>query len=577
MKQLNCLLLDDDPIHRSRYERWVKQAWEALGRDVPIHIRLAPRFEDATEALVQDSGTINLFLVDLTLGNAPEDEKLGVRAIKDCQDAYPWIGIVTITAGSGHLIEEAFSAGAHAFISKQHVVEKPAEANRYIAEKLLLALDAVGQVPYRLDKIQFDYDQRDLRLRVVVEEVSEETIKCLCVQLFSQSPKCIVPYFVAAGLSGAQVLRLDCEILSDSGTGSSVHNILLKMDREASRLLKEYERRALLWKLAASLRVEYYEVAPSKLAYRGWNGLAARFRTKARPLVEWLVDLGSEKAEQIDHLVSNCFDRLFLSGGLSEVYKHSAMFLERDKNTNDELRFPNAALALISGWAKAKLVSRLGMYREIIERKLLKQLDTAAIEDFLQQARVCTKDVTRFTRGVWQCWNHGDLHGENILVQPERGDPVIIDPANVGETFPLGTDVARLMVSLIMGGWDASVEHWFWERIDVWLSKIEAVFDSIETEETLRMVPVNGIDTTNLGVECALKWMIERLGQILGMQTGTLFPPWKFEILLAVEFLRSSVGKGDVPMPKRLFAILAAQSALRRADQCTPADAMRQS
>lgn len=236
MRKVSCLYVEDDPAHQARFALAIETAWTRLKPRIPIDISLADSPEEALLKL--RSGTFNLLVVDV-LFKADKGKQIprGIHLITRVRQEFgQGIAIIALSA-DGSYSEEARIAKADGFLPKQFIDSRDTNYERLSA--VLSEVLQKGEEPLPLEEIELALLESDVRLRWLVEHVGRATIAGLASKIIGQPLKRIDVGFVRSGLSGAAVLRLNCE--AEVGERSVPHreSILLKMSRDKSLLANE--------------------------------------------------------------------------------------------------------------------------------------------------------------------------------------------------------------------------------------------------------------------------------------------------------------------------------------------------
>jgi thiamine kinase-like enzyme len=148
-------------------------------------------------------------------------------------------------------------------------------------------------------------------------------------------------------------------------------------------------------------------------------------------------------------------------------------------------------------------------------------------------------------------WTHGDLHGNNILINAkdensEDKDTIkIIDPANI-DVAHWSRDICMLIVDIFAYGIDVEEKEFYginyiskWKEMGVLIVKNQPISNN----------------QNNRGVVDILNWLtnIDNLKTIF---PNNVFSIWEFQLSLSVEFLRMSYKQDQLPPGKRAACLL---------------------
>ena len=544
MATLRCLYFDDEPKVRERYAGWIKRAWDNLNEGVPIEVHTAASTDEAEKKLKEAKGTFDMFLTDLLVGKTNED--LGLRAISNAKEdyakeGYPPLAIIALSVGDPKLAQEALEAGAHEFMPKRLMNNSK---ENHLGKRMLSALRKCGREPATSSPDVLAIDEMDFPQASVIETVERKNVINFANRAVKHRCSAIRPTFIRAGLSGAAVLRIDCDFeLGDvKHKRSESRSLLLKMSRTQDSLAAE------LRKNTSGFHDLFIPFTGDEPIQSGdWYAIASNFRVGGRTLVDWLVAPDNSLVRVPDVLAS-----LFLDPekGLNLVY--------RSIGTLSDER-PNVAL-----WNLLSLGRRARTRQALDElgRLALKYdpsgvFDEKLITDFLTAKRVDDLNEESIRPGFTYCLSHGDLHGRNILVGTNP-TASLIDPANIGELH-WAADVARLMVDLVSSAWDHGDHSHEWDHLPEWFkisqSLVRNYFEDYQGEK----------GAPNERVHAAIRWLRDNLFEIHKLEDQALKPEWEFRLALAIEFMRAAYRQQDLTSPKRVLGLISACDALREA------------
>lgn len=560
MKLLRVLHLEDNADDAQTIGAWVQEAWEQLNRGIEIQIQVVSTVSAAKKWLDEFGEQCDLFLVDL--GLSPEegavDRPDGIQAIQYAVRRNVNIGIIVVSQLKQSQVQKAMAAGAHGYMSKD--IAYDSHDFKYVLSAIESTLYLVGKVPWRIEEIGIEYDRRSFPLRSIIEAVGEDNLKVLVLSLVERDIITIRPTYVRPGLSGAVVLcvELEYKMPADALADKRTEKYLLKCDRDLGRLQTEYRNERRLHWLSQSMRLGYVRKDPATVHSSGWYACANQFHTTAVDFQSWILGLlGRDRKRKIE----NCLQNLFLSSsGLCHAFGST---LRRNES---ELTTPAYLVSSLSSRLKANAQKAITDIEPMFLRLSI-DADLSLVKRFLEEETVGHVAFGKFKDSALECWNHGDFHSRNALVDPERGEAIVIDPADIGWAH-WGTDIARLCVDLIVGAWDSGHESFFWDRVHSWRKLLQSliVYGS-ESRTSLES------DKANFGIGIALNWLRQNLTKLTEHDEQSL-SEWEFRLLLSIELIRFATFH-SIPMPKRVVALAAAVDALEGTVAVLPAVALR--
>lgn len=541
MKEVRCLFWDDeDEQDRKRYEGWLRRAWDRLGTGVPIEVRSFQSPEEVSREISSNIDKYDLFVADIYYG-PEEDDPRGLHLISEAR-ANGSLAIVALTRGEDE--KDARNAGADEFVSKLVISRRDYDLSN-LGSVLLTALRKRGYEPLPTEKIKLIVDSDDLPLGAVMETLGRENLVSLVLKILRPRMCSVMSVgFIRPGLSGAIVLRIECELEVEQGKAPEGRSLLIKASRDRSQLDAEVMRRRDVETFPSGLFVPFLlgDVVDSG----GWHAIGANFQAAAKTLVDWL-GVRQSKAE-----IELAMRTLFLEGGLGDIYKRSIL----DPDTR-----PNVAIwSLLAIQRRARILLAVKELGPLAEKYGLGFYEERLIINFISDARrIGDLNEEEVSRGVRYCRCHGDLHGRNILILEGRVSSMLVDPANIRQLH-WASDVARLCVDLIVSVMDKGMSSFEWEqdRIRHWLLLcdhfIQGELTSLREDEAD-------------GVRVALQWVRLNLEKIFGKEILQGLFEAEFRLTLAVEFLRAAYREQDLPGPKRTLGLVAGCLALRAAEK----------
>lgn len=542
MREIRCLYWDDEKEDdRRRYEAWIRRAWEKLETGVSIRITTVGTPGEALEELMRAPNTYELLVADIYLGLDDSDPR-GLHLIDEVR-GMPSLAIVALSRGTDEGRARALDAGADAFVSKQFLSRVDTKLTS-LSEALFESLRRKGHEPIPAEEISLQYDEENLLLAALIETIGRSNLISLAVKL--SRPRNIISlraFFVQAGLSGALVVRADCEVAVGERKAPETLSLLIKMSRDRSQLEAEILKRQEVGTFPTGLFVPFGE---SRIVDSGgWYGIGANFQASARTLVDWLIEGPANDA------VSTALSSLLLDGGLKDVYRHT--FYDAEERPVVALwrilALPRRARIRLALDEFSKLAGKHGP-AGVYDREL--------ILDFVSESkRVVDLNEEDFSKGVYLCRAHGDLHGRNVLVVQGRiNNARIVDPANIQQAH-WAADIARLSVDLLVSGLSPGADSYEWDLSNEWLELAQAYVRN-------DVACLSRASSKNAGLIAALLWIRANLNEIYSSVTTASFEA-EFRLALAVEFLRASYRQQDLAAPKRVLGLLAGCAALRDA------------
>ena len=441
------------------------------------------------------------------------------------------LAIIALSIGNGGIEQKAIDAGADEYVSKQYLATSTWE---YLGKKLLAALREHDREPLMVAANVLALDLDDFELAATVEVVGRSTIVNCTTRAIRRRCTKIVPYYVRSGLSGAPVLRVDCQLETSESQAPEERSLILKLSTDENSLTNEVGRD--LSSFPDELFVRY--ITPKPVRSGGWFALVASYRGTSTLLADICNGVGQKKAE-------SSLDALFMTSGLCKTYQRAGLVDER----------PNVYI-----WKSLMTLSRKARIRQAMYELagLIAKYDPGigfderAIQSFLASKRFGEVDEETVPSGAASCWSHGDLHGRNVLMTTLG--PRLIDPANVKQRH-WASDIARLAADILVSGLDWGDASHEWHHMKSWCS-IARAFTLGKT-----MPP----ESRNETVVSALMWLRQNLWTIHGGNTKQEKCEWEFRLALATELLRCSYRIQELPSPKRVFSLLAASEALTAA------------
>jgi len=540
MQELNlvyCLLLEDEPGDRDMFKNWLEDAWNTLNTGVAFNVVTVADPDDAYSKL--STGQFHILIADIMLGKHP----LGLRAIERARTYSSKLAIIALSITEPPVLEKAKKSGADQAISKRTLYEKVMSLTE-LGGELLKVLRQHGFEPTPAYKHILGYDEGDYLLVSLLDEVGRGNVCNFCRSFAKAEVEKIRLTYVRSGLSGASVLKVIINVAVPKGSPPQTLNLLLKISKDQESLHRELEKD--ITNFPPRLFIDPW-TKEGPVISDGFSCIAYGFENDAKTLLDWLVDTGDNKPQDAE--IESVMEELFLGEGLSKTYSSLG---------TDENERPNVLL-----W-ETLIPSRRARMRVSIH-----QLDSLAQRyDSLNKLHIYSKPLLDkftgdsklinnfvpldFPQGSLRCWNHGDLHGRNILVKklPQRYEPHLIDRADIS-LMHWSSDVARLSVDLLVSGLDFGDESHEWVNIAKWFNVVKCFVANVDTPTPL-------YSDQNHGVLGALSWIRRNFHLIYNSKIDTVVREWEFRLALAIEFLRATYRIQELPSPKRVLGIYGA-------------------
>lgn len=526
LPEMRCLYLENHPDDAGTFQRWLPMAWETLGNGTKLVVTWADSEELAEELLV-GGAPFDLFVADIYMGSTPE-MRLGLVAIEFARKHFDNLPIVALSMNDAMLQEEARKKGADEYVTKKSVqigggiAELGKSLNAAVLRRRAAPLGGPGLSVSLLDP-------DDLRLRALVETVDQARLAWFACE-FAKVPVAQAQIgYLTSGESGAVVFRV---VLTTSETGqpSVIKPYLLKVSRDQKLLLDETHGREKSNRFPQGMFVD--TPRDSVLESSGWHAIASEFVQEARTMRDFVSDGASIAA------VKRCLRVLWLDGGLREVGANPMS----DSTTTTE----HCLAEVFSTRRRARVTSALDELSPIMKMST-SQLER--VRAFVKSLDLAGVPKARRLLPALKVWAHGDLHGQNVLVdRASRG--WLIDPTNVA-AMHWAADYARFAIDLFISCLDTGKRSYFWEDFISW----EAAAASWLSKGQL---PAR-IAKRNKSLALSLDWLASHQKRIHG--ASTVARRWELDVLLAIESLRNSYRVvGLTPMKRALAVSMAAQA-----------------
>lgn len=564
MEQIKCLYLEHDEEAFNRYSKPIRSRWRRIfGSD--LEFDRVPTIEEAFEKLCLPDGTYQIFISDLLFPpvhdpNAPFDkhEPRGLEAITEAGKKQKLLVIgLSIGSTESHpgLRNRSLHKGAHLFKYVREIFDPDGSGIVSFCQEIhhhLLQLEIIQ------DQIKLEYDSYDPTISYIIHEVGEGVLKSLYSSVVGDEVNAreLHVTHLAPGMSGAFVLK----ITATEPQRPCAHH-LLKISRSKERLKSEITNYPRPGTYSSRLLVNYLSYDPSHVAQVGeWHAIGARFEIDTMPMLEWLreADRGSD--------VGELMRSIFLNGGLRNGYSDIA----HPDNPQPVVKALNPNLS-----RQSRICVALEELDAVVRAPSLGgdkewKGKADALRRYLksQQIGKIGAEETPRKSVMYQC--HGDLHLRNVLVTKMKPYvAIIIDTSDFG-VYHWASDYARLLVDLILSGYDRGIPSYQWKRIAHWRKIAEAVIrlQQLPSESGDDLTEDQEESSDNQITRATMTWMIENIGDVCTLVADKKEPQrklWELQLAFSVEFMRGSY-RLDVTAPKQVLALQAAYDAISAAE-----------
>jgi len=455
-----------------------------------------------------------------------------ILAISQAEQTGTW-------AGMG---KDFLEQGGDVFFSKLEIDRKSRNPKRLYAEmgeEIANAFVKKGWVAGAAATVELQFDHHDYLLGAELDSVGLLTFKRLFKGLAPHCTSLRIDY-VSPGMSGARVFKLVGYTGEDFSGGR--HHLFIKVSKDALALAREVESVPKPGKLRQGVAPEPLLDKPVQV--EGWSAIGYGLLRDARPLESWLLE-GKPDTSEIEVFLERLFKEL------AELYR--LFKVEQTKSALDLLFLPT-----VSG---ARAMLSLQELWPLLQRYVTTdQPDGKTVEDFIRHRRIGSREDKTVLRGTLVCDSHGDLHGRNILVGLEDGQPHLVDFSERADK-QWAFDAARLSADLFIRGWDYGVESYDPHNLEKWRQTLERW-----------LLSDNGgaaAEDDNSGIWTCLVWIRSNLKNIWGGMHPFGAPFWQFQLAVAVEFLRLA-GETAISAPKRALALISAHDVLVELETSIP-------
>lgn len=535
MSTIRCLYVEDKPAHQARYSRSIEIAWKGRGMRVPLEVIPVSSPEEALVRL--NESEFQLMVVDILYRERKEELPLGLQLIAKVRQEEKWKHSLAILAISweNQWYTDAIKSGADEFLQKQ-ILDRDAPGET-LGKTLVEILRSKGHDPVASEAAEVTLDNSDLRLVLLVEWVGRRTLLGLATKIVNKDIKSMEAGFVRSGLSGAAVLRLDCDLEVEVGAAPDGRRMLLKLARDQHLLADELTK---LGKAKARFPSSLFVPAISSqpVESNGWYGIGLEFVDRAHTFHSWVTNFPADEGGKIESALGG----LFLEDGLLDVYQKFSR-RESPSIAFRHILTPLRATAVLL--SLEELLPLMGTHDKdgIFDEEMLRE--------YLRNGGVASRRRHDAHLSCLFSLAHGDLHSRNILVD-RNGVLRLVDGGSICE-LPWPADIARFVVDLIVYSLDAGADSHNWERLSFWISVIENLVEGRSL----------GVSASS-GVISSLEWIRGNISR-LHPEVFNLQSEYEFRLAVAIELLRSSYRSRDLSGPKRFLGLLGFCLALRSA------------
>jgi hypothetical protein len=516
MTSVKCLFIDDNANDLTNFSFLLMEAWESLGTGFQLEVVPKATYDEGLQEIRASGYTYKIFVIDWFYKIDGEEKPRGRILIQQVQKHAPTAAVVVLTAVPAAKFTAADLLGVDASVAKDDV-EQGGET--VLAEALAKAWVKVDSAPPDDANVAVSGDS--LALREIVERVGKGRLSVLLQRLNKSQPEKIVMKYVAPGFSGAAVLRADMTLKSGA------KQVLLKIARDRDKLDRERLRRDDTALFPPGTFIPADPIAPVESG--GWFAIQAGFSVDAQTLLE-SVTSGTIVGSVLGSLTDT----------LSRVKKNTTTRVDQPVLVAYEAILPLSRRARAEN-AAVELV-------RLAEKYAAHPVYDAALELIRHGLQLPDVAGERIQPSTFRCLSHGDLHARNILVD-SRDVPLLIDASEIGH-LPWPADLARLLVDLFLSGWSFGVESHDWAALNDWHTS----FVRLMKEQDFVVGDANKVVAH---VVKTLRAAVFQIHSDIDSRRA-----WEFWLAVALELIRSTY-RIDLPAPKRVLALLAADTMLR--------------
>lgn len=553
MKSIRCLIFDDSSKEIAMIERILKSYWSEIQSEknhVP-DLECTPVTEEGTLLqLIDNSPSFDLFLCDILVPDASGKAQMtGVNYIREGKLGKKIPVVAAMTSGPdsdnrGNFITAITNAGCDLIVEKSNFLHHDGKAT---TRKIVRLLEREGRLLYRGQLKKEPSQENSPELLAVFGKIGEDTLSAIssyfCV---NETAEKVFLSVLRPGLSGADVIRAH---YTSPQVNLKNRRVLFKVSRDVKKLeieVRKYRDEIISGRVIDSALTVPFIDKEQPYVVAGWGALGIQFENDSRTFLSWLSD------EQPDTItVTDVLTSLFLSYGLTDTYK--------DNKTEVDIDAISAIKnALLTPYRLASIGAAIRELRPLVEKyRGDVESNLQSLEDFLTSGTLSAVNKDKIGTKTIFCTQHGDLHARNVLVASNGNQhrPKIIDYANI-ESMPWSADIARLLVDIAIDGINHGVEGYEWDNLKCWDYLIKLFIDGkITLSEDKHTV-----------THKAIEWLRKNLFTIYDVEENNQHMA-EYCLTLAIELMRASYKKNELPAPKRAFALVAAAAAIERAEQ----------
>lgn len=554
MKPIKCLIFDDSQTEITEIERTLNLYWQEIQK-VERHV---PNLEciATTDSLVLRASLdispcgFDLFLCDILVPDASGKTSLaGVTFIREAILKSKIPVVVAISSGPddehrGNFIMAIQNTGCDLIVEKSQFFHHNGDA---ITRDIVRILEKKNRLIYRGQLMKESFQEKAPELLAIFGKIGEDTLSAIssyfCV---NETAEKVFLSVLRPGLSGADVLRARY-----TSTTAKLENrgVLLKVSRDVDKLADEYKKyqiEVLNKQILDSNLIVHFVNKDQPYNVAGWGALGIKFEHESSTFLSWLTDNKTEIGA-----VLKVLNLLFLDYGLTSTYTNN-------KTVEDIDGISAIQKALLTPYRIASIGAAIRELAPLINRHGNDgEGNLQSLENMLSDNALPAVNKDKISKRTIFCTQHGDLHARNVLVASNGSQhrPKIIDYANIG-SLPWSADIARFLVDIAIDGIDRGEAGYEWANLKSWSYLIELLIDG----------KISLQDDKYHAAHKAIEWIRNNLFAIYAVDKTNQHMA-EYCLTLAIELMRASYRKEELPAPKRAFALIAAVAALKRAEQ----------
>ena len=525
-----ALFVDDIPSDSRDYGKLIKRAWATSFPNTELRISNESDPARAEEELEEHPDRYSVLIVDRYFGMGRSKEEKGTAVLSAGKEYCKHQVRIAITVTDAASWEyAATTAGAHAVLSKQAVSSSP---EALLAQKLKEAVRAAEFDVEFSSEVIIEWEERDLRLDAVVQEIGPETLAELASRCLGHACTLVKIHRLRSGLSGALVFRAICKV---EGANEPERKILLKVSRSASSLQRERDN----YGLTAHFNDLFVESTHEDLHSLGeWSAIAYRFSDNSYTMLEWMQERGAAIAP-----LKNLFqdlETIYSSAGLEPVPGS----------------IEDATLGILTKARRAKIEEALEDLSGLADRHSQEGLDLEFLRLAIRWNRFGETEAPLKLASFRVAPSHGDLHLRNVLVSRSSKSVRLVDPANISFTQHWAGDIARLTADAYLSGLNSGEDSHEWSTLEAWLDEFKGWLED---------VPITVVKGGSRAPHALnfLRHAWAPLSEVCGVEPASR--AWEYTLVLGIELLRGGYRVAELSAPKRVFALLAGQFSLKAA------------